>query len=97
MFVCCRYFTQRDFYNQWISPLIRDHLRNKFDFCLFMISWTDKKSNLLLILYFILSVKYQYNLAGFMDILNYTIDITEGWKQPKRQIPAINVMPIQTM
>ena len=33
-----------------------------------------QKLNLLLIFIFILSVKYQfsYNLAGFLDILNYT-------------------------
>ena len=48
------------------------------------------------ILYCLSSINFQlsYNLAGFLDILNYTRQ-TEGWEQPKRQIPAFNVMKIR--
>ena len=47
------------------------------------------------ILYCLSSINFQlsYNLAGFLDILNYT---NGGLEQPKRQIPMFNDMAIHT-
>ena len=48
------------------------------------------------ILYCLSSINFQlsYNLAGFLDILNYTRH-NRGFGTAKRQIPAFNVMTIR--
>ena len=75
-------------------------LRNKFDFLSVHEIMNRQKSNLLLIFIFYIVCQvssFNFHITWLVCwIFSIILEIMEVWEEPKRQIPAFNVMTIHT-